>query len=371
VIPARHVVRALDRRGFAFHTGVPCSHLGGPIAELSEQGRYVPAANEGAALALAAGAAAAGIRAAVFAQNSGFGNLVNPLTSLVMPYRLPVLVFMSLRGWPDPDGDEPQHRVMGATVHSLLDTLGVRHWTLDGAGDLEEALDAALGELTEERAAFVLVAKGAIGASDAAETRDAGRNGNAFPKRSEVISSVVERLPDALVVSTTGYVSRELFAVADSERVFYMQGSMGHASAFGLGAALAVGGRRRVVVLDGDGAALMHLGTMSTIGATLPSNLVHVILDNGSYESTGGQSTTSPTTSFAGIGHAAGYRTAVACESVAEMADAVDEAARAAGPHLIVVATAQGEGAAPPRATSVISAPEIHSRFVTAAAAGS
>jgi phosphonopyruvate decarboxylase len=367
VIPAGHVVRALDRRGFAFHTGVPCSHLGGPIAELSEQGRYVPAANEGAALALAAGAAATGVRATVFAQNSGFGNLVNPLTSLVMPYRLPVLVFMSLRGWPDPDGDEPQHRVMGTTVHSLLDTLGVRHWTLDGAGGLEETLDAALGELAEGRAAFILVAKGAIGASYAAEARD----GSTFPRRSEVISSVVERLPDALLVSTTGYVSRELFAVADSERVFYMQGSMGHASAFGLGAALAVGDGRRVVVLDGDGAALMHLGTMSTIGATLPSNLVHVILDNGSYESTGGQGTTSPTTSFAGVGRAAGYRTAVDCESTAELADAVDEAASAAGPHLIVVATAKSDGSAPPRATSVISAPEIHSRFAAAAAEGS
>lgn len=370
MISACDLVRALDRYGFEFHTGVPCSYLAGPIAELTNDGRYVPAANEGAAVALAAGAIASGTRVGVFAQNSGFGNLLNPLTSLVIPYRLPLLVFMSLRGWPDPDRDEPQHRVMGATCHQLLDTLGVRHWTLGAeAVDAHEVLEPALAELERGRPAFVLVQKGALGKCEAAAGEAAGSEEDGLPSRCDAIRAVLARFADALVVSTTGYASRELFGLADSARCFYMQGSMGHASAFGLGAALAVAGRRRVVVLDGDGAVLMHLGSMSTVGAVRPAHLVHVILDNGAYESTGGQTTTSSTTSFAEVGRAVGYPAVVGCRSMDEAARALDVAATTKGPHLIVIETARSTREAPPRATSAISAPEIHSRFAAAAVA--
>jgi phosphonopyruvate decarboxylase len=370
VTTTSHFVQALDRRGYRLHTGVPCSSFAGPIAQLTAERRYVPAANEGAALALAAGATAAGTPSVAYAQNSGFGNLLNPLTSLILPYRMPALVFMSLRGWPDPDADEPQHQVMGRTTHALLDTLQVPHWTLaaDDGHDLEGVLDASTAALRQGRSAFVLVQPGAITGTPAGRTEQADEA--ALPSRRDGMKAVLARIPGALVVSTTGYTSRELFALGDSDHTFYMQGSMGHASAFGLGVALCAGGRR-VVVLDGDGAALMHLGSMSTIGATAPSNLVHVIFDNRAYESTGRQPTHSSTVSFAGVGASVGYRTTVECRQLHEVEEAADRAVGTPGPHLIVVRTSSWGGAAPPRATSSIPAPRILSRFSAVASAGS
>ncbi|QFZ19546.1 phosphonopyruvate decarboxylase [Saccharothrix syringae] len=366
MIPVGEFVDALDAHGIGHHTGVPCSYLAGPIAHLSRRGRYLPAANEGAAVALAAGAWAGGTPTAVFAQNSGLGNMINPLTSLVLPYRLPLLVFLSLRGWPDPDADEPQHRVMGRATHRLLDTLGVPHWTL--AGDLAAVLAPAVEAASRGGPAFVLVPKGAIGRAEPGTAPGPPRPAG-LPTRAEGIAMVVDRLPGALVVATTGYTSRELFGLADCERFFYMQGSMGHAGAFGLGVVLAQGDRRHVVVLDGDGAALMHLGSMSAVGAAAPTRLVHVIFDNGVYESTGGQPTSSATTSFRQVGAAVGYRTAVECASRDEVGRALDAAAGSPGPHLVVIRVAAGAGGVPPRATSAVPAPQIHARFAAAAAA--
>ncbi len=365
MISTDRLLRALDERKFGFHTGVPCSYLAGPIAELTRQKRYVSAVNEGAAAAVAAGATAAGVRSAVWAQNSGLGNLLNPLTSLLIPYNLPVLVFMSLRGWPDPNRDEPQHRVMGEATHALLDAVGVMHQTLPAtAGDVSEVLDRAMTEMTAGRPTFVLVEKGAL-APPATPPFDGRPTEPRRMTRAEGLRTVLDGIPNALFVSTTGYTSRELFALEDSERIFYMQGSMGHASAFGLGVALTAG--TTVVVLDGDGAALMHLGTLSTIGATAPDGLVHVVFDNGSYDSTGGQKTTSEHTSLAEVGLAAGYRTAVRCRSREELTRAVAAASNAPGPHLVVADVASLRGDPPPRATSAISAPHIHARFARAA----
>src|SRR6185312_8681674 len=143
------------RRGIGLVSGVPCSYFSSPIARFTREGRYVPAAHEGVALAVAAGAAAAGTPAAVLAQNSGLGNMINPLTSLTMPYGLPVLVFLSLRGWPDPAGDEPQHAVMGPSTHALLDAVGAANFTLHReSASLDGVLDEAWKALDAGRCAF-------------------------------------------------------------------------------------------------------------------------------------------------------------------------------------------------------------------------
>jgi phosphonopyruvate decarboxylase len=268
---------------------------------------------------------------------------------------------MSLRGWPDPGADEPQHEVMGRTTHDLLTTMGVRHWTLRRDDtDAETVIDDALAHTAQGACAFVLLERGAISGSPEPCPQPADMS------RTQALRLVVDELPDALLVATTGHTSRELFALADSPRAFYMQGSMGHASAFALGVAMSGGEDRPVVVLDGDGAALMHLGSLSTIGAACPYRLVHVILDNGSYASTGGQATTSGTTDFAAVGSAVGYRSATVCRTPRELGERLRETARLPGPHLIAVPVSSG-GAAPPRATSVISAPGIADRFRRAA----
>ncbi|CAJ65001.1 putative phosphonopyruvate decarboxylase [Frankia alni ACN14a] len=355
--------------GFSSATGVPCSYFAGPIEWLSRDKRYVPAANEGAALAIAAGAALAGSRTAVFAQNSGLGNLINPLASLQMTYDIPVLAFVSLRGWPDPSQDEPQHAVMGQATARLLDALGAARWLLTAAAsDLDGILDEAERELARGRPAFVLVEKGAIaGVVEGGEGGEGGAGGAGdlppLCTRAQVLRAILPDLGDLPIISTTGYTSRELFALGDADNHFYMQGSMGHAAAIGLGLSHTLSDAQPVVVLDGDGAALMHLGTMSTIGFTAPANMVHVLFDNGSYESTGSQATTSPMTDFTQIGLACGYRQARECSELGEVQSALRLMLSTPGPHLLVVRVASGRGTAPPRATSAMSAPEMHRRF--------
>jgi phosphonopyruvate decarboxylase len=363
MISAETFCAELADRGFNLATGVPCSYFGGPIKLLSRSpGKYLPAANEGGALGMAAGAALAGMRPYVMLQNSGLGNLINPLTSLTLIYQIPVLVFVSLRGWPDPGHDEPQHEVMGRSTHGLLDALGVARCTLrqdTGLADFRDVLDFADLELTRRGSPFVLVQKGAVGQVAEAVPAQPRQDGLAS---ADVLRVAAAAARDCLVVASTGYTARELFAVADRPGHFYMQGSMGHASAIGLGIAHAHPGRK-VVVLDGDGSALMHLGAMSVIGADGPENLIHLVLDNGMHESTGGQRTTSSTTSFAGVAKATGYRLAVECRTLTDVELFLHKAIGSAGPCLGVVRTRARTGPPPPRATSIAPAWELAERF--------
>lgn len=365
MISAQDFCDELRARGYALATGVPCSHFGGPIELLSrEAGGYVPAANEGGALAIAAGSVMAGRPCYVMLQNSGLGNLINPLSSLLMTFHIPVLAFVSQRGCPDPADDEPQHEVMGPATAPVLAALGVATLPLAKAGGLQElrgVLDQAQRHIDRGRPVFVLVEKGAVGKAERVR-RETVRDGVSSGAAIKLIAAVAEGCP---TIATTGYTGRELFGLADAPGNFYMQGSMGHAASIGLGAALARPDQT-VVVIDGDGAALMHLGALSSIGDQGPENLVHVILDNGAHESTGGQRTTSDSTAFAPIALAAGYRSGVACESLPELEKALRAALGSAGPHLIAVRTRLREGEVPPRATSVLSADALRERFSAA-----
>lgn len=369
MIPADTFCEELRERGFAVASGVPCSHFGGPIELLSRTpGRYVPAANEGGAMAIAAGVSLAGRRAYVMLQNSGLGNLVNPLTSLLMTFHIPVLTFVSQRGCPDPADDEPQHRIMGPATAPILEAVGAPAWEL--RKDHEPAafralLDEVEKALAAHQPAFVLVEKGAVGKAEPAAPSPV-REGLSSADAIRLIAAVAE---DCAIVATTGYTGRELFSLADAPGNFYMQGSMGHASSIGLGVAL-TRPERRVVVIDGDGAALMHLGALSVIGNQAPRNLVHVILDNGAHESTGGQRTTSETTSFAAAALAAGYRTATDCPTLADLDNALRRAISTPGPHACVVRTRPREGDIPPRATTALSADALRDRFTATLQAG-
>src|SRR5262249_26993976 len=198
MISAEAFCSQLDHLGVRLVTGVPCSYFGGPLQLLERQpGRYVAAVNEGSALAIAAGAELAGRRSAVILQSSGFGNLVNPLTSLVLTFNIPVLIFMSLRGWPDPSRDEPQHAVMGRTATGLLDVLDVPYWILEpGEEHLAKVLRATESARAAGRPAFVLVPKGAIAG---AVTEHGSAPG--FGRR-EAIEAIAPHLDGALVFAT-------------------------------------------------------------------------------------------------------------------------------------------------------------------------
>ncbi|MFF8989363.1 phosphonopyruvate decarboxylase [Streptomyces sp. NPDC014983] len=364
-LPADLLDRALRGRGVDRFAGVPCSYFAGLIPLLQRDGRYVASANEGAAFATACGFSLAGSPGAVLVQNSGLGNLVNPLTSLAAPYDIGVLMFVSHRGDPDGPPDEPQHRLMGAATVPLLDALRVPHWQLSGdADDLGPTLDAALDAVRSGRTAALVVPRGVMQkpgpAEEAPETSER-------PGTQDVVAALGALLGDELVVSTTGFTSRWLFAGADRPGNFYMQGSMGHAISLGLGLALARTDRR-VFVLDGDGACLMHMGALGTVGAQAPGNLVHVVLDNQQYESTGGQPTAGARTRFEDVARASGYRWGGRVTALSELKPALESLGSQPGPALLVIETTAGAGAAPPRATASLEPEAIRTRFMTAAA---
>ncbi len=351
-------VSALAARGWGHAGGVPCGTFTGPIAHLTSAGRYSAAANEGLAVSEAAGAQLAGRRQAVFLQNSGLGNLINPLTSLCQPYAVPVLGIVSMRGWPDQDADEPQHAVMGQGTEAILSDLGIWH-TVITPESLEPDLDRAAQAVESGRSAFLLLPYRSIGhhPGSSPATRVAG------PDTASVAEAISSACPPGTVIfGTTGYASRYLHHAADRARNFYMQGSMGHVSSIALGYASARPDEK-VLVLDGDGAALMHLGVLSTIGAEQPANLVHVIIDNGGYESTGSQRGTSGTTDFAAVARACGYLAASTVDTLESLRQQLAFAASTHGPHLIVVRAGRVSGRLPERAGASLSLPEFAERL--------
>jgi phosphonopyruvate decarboxylase len=346
MIEAGSFLDAAARIGIGFYTGVPCSFLTPLINRTASDRtlRYVGAASEGEAVAIAAGAWLAGRKTAVMCQNSGLGNAVNPLTSLNTPFRIPTLLIVTWRGQPGLR-DEPQHELMGRITQSLLDVIEVPHRRFP---DELEALDAVMQEAHTTMARtglpFALVIeKGTLHDEPLDEAprippapgqRLDLSGGGTRPTRVALLEAMLAAIPDEVpVIVTTGKTGRELFTLADREQHIYQVGSMGCASPMGLGVAMTTG--RRTIVLDGDGAALMKLGSLATIGAYQPAGLLHVILDNGVHDSTGGQATVSPFVDFAAVALACGYRYALVCDSAAGFAEAFRHALAADGPILL------------------------------------
>jgi phosphonopyruvate decarboxylase len=354
VITADQFLEPARDRGFSFYTGVPCSFLTPLINRVIGHPHlsYVGATSEGEAVAIAAGAWLAGRRSAMMCQNSGLGNAVNPLTSLNHPFRIPSLLIVTWRGQPGLK-DEPQHAVMGEITGDLLDVMRLERAAFPS---LPEEIDPLLGRIEAEmertELPFALVMpKGSVsdeGLSQAPQpARPRGeatdlRSAGELPRRIEALERVLALVPDDLaVVATTGKTGRELFTLADREQHLYLVGSMGCASGVGLGIALNCA--RKVLVLDGDGAALMKMGSLATIGAYAPPNLVHIVLDNGVHDSTGGQATVSPNVDFAATAIACGYASAYSCDSLDGLEQALSAAIRKdRGPSLIHIRIAPG-----------------------------
>jgi len=346
MVAAGAVIAAAGARGYNFYTGVPCSFLTPLINRvISDRALdYIGAASEGEAVAIAAGAWLAGRKTVVMCQNSGLGNTVNPLTSLNWPFRIPTLLIVTWRGQPGL-GDEPQHELMGRVMHRLLEDIEVPWAPFPRSeAELEAAVDRADAAMTQSGLPFALVMeKGSVAdeplesrppaAAPAGEATDLSK-GEERPTRRAALERFLALVPEsAAVVATTGKCGRELFTLADRPQHLYQVGSMGGASAMGLGVAL--NSTRPVVVLDGDGAALMKLGNLATIGAQGPRNLVHILLDNGVHDSTGGQATVSPGVDFAQVALACGYRCGATCDELEGFEAALADAFGRDGPSLV------------------------------------
>ena len=319
MIEAAAFTSAARNRGIGFYTGVPCSYLKPFINHAIDapELRYVGAANEGDAVAIAAGAWLAGRLGVVMFQNSGLGNAVNPLTSLSHSFRAPALLIPTLRGEPGGAPDEPQHELMGEITTPMLEMLRIPwEYFPTAVEEIEPALDRAMRRMAEGVSYALVMRKGSVAMNElatqpveCAPVEFRGELASASVTRSEIlraVQEVTEPSSGTAVIGTTGYTGRELYACGDRANQIYLVGSMGCAVSLGLGIALAQP-ERKVVVLDGDGAALMRLGAQSIVGYERPSNLVHVLLDNAVHESTGGQATVARSVNFCAIAAACGY----------------------------------------------------------------
>lgn len=310
---------------------------------------YMGAVIETDALALCAGAWLTGQKTAAFCQNSGLGNLISALSSLNAPFEIPTLLVIGWRGKPGQQ-DEPQHMLMGQTTRQMLAAMNVVSFELPTTSkDAMQTLDKAMAVIANTgKSAVLLVGPETFEAArPTAETSGIPeakpqrptvvcdlKSSAVPPARYDVLEALANAVPkEAALIATTGKCGRELYTVADKDQHFYMVGSMGSASAIGLGAATNTD--RPIVVIDGDGAALMRLGTMATVGLKRPANFVHLILDNEAHDSTGGQPTGSHAVDFCTVATACGYATATSCNSIKSFVEILDKCLSTKGPHLL------------------------------------
>ena len=354
MIQASEFVGKARHLGFDFWTGVPCSYLTPFINyTIGDTGlTYISSANEGDAVATASGAALGGHRAVAMMQNSGLGNAVSPLTSLNHVFRIPILLIVTLRGEPGKP-DEPQHELMGQITPELLDVMQIPWgWFPDSADDVDKALDMAVSHMdTTGRPYALIMKKGTVAPyplkqmSQTAESAPLDKpNKKATVQepvsRHDVLKQLVATsdVSDTVLIASTGFNGRELYAIEDRPNQLYMVGSMGCAASFGLGLSL-VRPDKKIIVIDGDGAVLMRMGNLATVGAYGGDNFYHFLLDNHVHESTGGQATVASAVNFQEVAVACDYQ----CVSSAT-ADGLSfsEFLRAKSPALMLVSNRQG-----------------------------
>ena len=311
------VFAILKKAGVNFFTGVPDSYLNGfchfALANCGAQN--IIAANEGNAVGIAAGHyLASGRIPLVYMQNSGMGNAVNPLVSLADPlvYGTPMLLLIGWRGQGNTEPNHPQHSLQGEITPGLLELMHIPYRVLeDDEEHFARTVEEATAYCRRERRSFGLIApKGVMADPDKPNNVD-----DVYPmSREEAMEVVLDHMPDnTIYAATTGRATRELFFLREKRgetraRDFLNVGSMGHASSVALGMALEKP-QRPVVVLDGDSAALMHLGALSMVSKVQAPNLMHIVLNNGAHESVGGQPSAGHRVDFTGIARACGYET--------------------------------------------------------------
>lgn len=305
--------------------------------------QHVITANEGNAMAMAAGYyLGSGQPAVVYMQNSGLGNIVNPMTSLCDPqvYSIPMLLVIGWRGEPGVK-DEPQHVKQGEITPEQLSLLDIPYEVIDQHADIG-SLAPLLSLMTEQsRPVAVVVKKGSFA------TVKAAPRPNAFSlKREAALSALLDVLaPQTLVVSTTGKTSREVFelrkAKGHANSDFLTVGGMGHTASIALGVAMSQP-NRQVIAIDGDGSVLMHMGALAVIGSVAPKNFIHVVLNNQSHESVGGQPTVMGNVDLQAISRACGYQHYLCATAVADIEKALVSLNSQTGPALLEIKIAQG-----------------------------
>lgn len=342
-------IEALREKGIDCYAGVPDSLLKNICAYITDHfdaAHNIIAANEGAAVGLAAGHyLATGQPACVYMQNSGEGNIINPLTSLTDPevYNIPVLLLIGWRGRPGVH-DEPQHVKQGKVTTGLLNVMGVNYEVLAKEEDkAAKQIDKAAKALANKEVFALVIEKDTF---EDYKLQNVEVN-DLTMSREEAIQTVAAALGEKdCIVSTTGMISRELFEyrVAQNqghERDFLTVGSMGHASQIALGIAMAKPDRR-VWCFDGDGAAIMHMGSMAIVANKAPKNYIHVLFNNGAHDSVGGQPTVGLKIDLPAVAKAVGYKASYSVDNKADLSVILSKAKNLEGPILVEVKVKKG-----------------------------
>ena len=350
MVPVQAFFEAARAAGLDFFTGVPDSLLKdfcAYVTDHTDRGQHVIAANEGGAVALAAGHyLATGQPALVYMQNSGQGNAVNPLTSLADRdvFGIPMLLLVGWRGEPGKP-DEPQHVRQGKVTKALFDAIGVEAAVLpEDASGAMDALRNAVNRAKETSSPVACIVRSGTFERyklkrDVVTSYELGREA--------AIKLTLELIGEGpVVVATTGMTARELFEQREVRSAphradFRTVGCMGHASQIALGIALAQPDRP-VYCLDGDGAVIMHMGSLAIIGSQKPSNLKHVVFNNGAHDSVGGQPTAGFELDLPQIAEACGYRLALKAETSDTIRTGLAALREAEGPALLEIRVNKG-----------------------------
>lgn len=342
-------IEALREKGIDCFAGVPDSLLKNICAYITDHfdaAHNIIAANEGAAVGLAAGHyLATGQPACVYMQNSGEGNIINPLASLTDQevYNIPVLLLIGWRGRPGVH-DEPQHVKQGKVTTGLLNVMGVNYEVLSKEEDkAAKQIEKAAKALANKEVFALVIEKDTFEdyKLQNVEVNDLSMS------REDAIQTVAAALGEKdCIVSTTGMISRELFEYRAAmnqghERDFLTVGSMGHASQIALGIALAQP-ERRVWCFDGDGAAIMHMGSMAIVANKAPKNYVHVVFNNGAHDSVGGQPTVGLKIDLPAVAKAVSYKAIYSVETKEYLQELLEKLKAQDGPVLLEVKVRKG-----------------------------
>lgn len=344
-------VSHLEALGVRSFFGVPDSLLkafGQCVMGSVPTERHVITANEGAAVGMAMGHhMATGEIGLVYLQNSGLGNTVNPLMSLADPevYGVPMLLLIGWRGEPGVR-DEPQHVKQGRVMKAMLDAMEIPHLVLEGETEADAAIATRAIEIARGNSTpVVLVARDSTFEPEVQPVTYGLPGLASLPTREAALAATIGMIDDAAIVATTGMLSRELFELraatgAGGDQDFLTVGGMGHAVAIALGVAQA--SSRETWCLDGDGAMLMHMGSLATVGHVAGSNFFHAVFNNGVHDSVGGQPTSIVAVDVPAIARAAGYRSATRVERLTEIPAAIASMRLAGGPALLEIRVRPG-----------------------------
>lgn len=347
MIDPKQFVDCLSEVGLDYYFGVPdsllkdfCSY----VEHNSKSGQHVITANEGNAVAMATGYhLATGKSAVVYLQNSGLGNIINPLTSIAdrEVYNIPLLLIIGWRGEPGTN-DEPQHVKQGKISSSQLDLLDIPYQIIDSNSVPSQVVNWVNDLLIEKGSTVALLVK-----KNTFSQYELKRDPSNFSSlsRETVLNNILHLSGDSTIISTTGKTSREVFELRhirnELQRDFLTVGGMGHTSSIALGAAIA-NPAKSIVCIDGDGSALMHFGAIPIIGSLKPSNFTHILLNNASHESVGGQPTVADRIDFRSVCLACGYEAYFKVSTLEDLKEAWDSLSKKPGPVMLEVKIATG-----------------------------